>query len=162
MVQVQALALLREGQITLVPTLLEDDLRSASRALSDDGIQLLDAFAVNVDIDTAEVVVGPGLDVDPAGLADVLAIAGAPRRTDLPVPAGRYPIRRWAMMELWGAPGPYSRATATRRAALLLRGGPDAAGPGTVGRLATLFERVPVTGIDPAGRHDALAVARCD
>lgn len=157
---VQALALVRDGRATLVPTLLEDDLRSSSRALADAGIQLLDSVSVHVDVDAAEVVVGAGLDVHDAGIAKVLDLAGAPRRTDPPVPAGRYPIKQWAMMELWSEPGAYSRATATRRAALLLRGGPEAGGPGTMAGLAALFARVPAVGINPSERIDALDVAR--
>jgi hypothetical protein len=157
---VQALALVRHGAAMLVPTLLEEDLRASARNLAQDGIQLLDAYSVNVDIDTAEVVVGSGVGVDSAAVDRVVALGGVPRRSDPPVPAGRYPISRWVMVELWSDPGPYSRATAVRRASLLLRGGPAAAGPETFSRLADLFADVPAVGVAPSGRREVLDIAR--
>lgn len=160
LVPVQALALIHWGHATLAPTLLEDDLRALGRRLDRCGIQLLDTHAVLVDIDQGEIVVGEGLGVDHGALASVVGMAPRPRRNDPPVPDGRYPIRRWMFMDFWQSPGAYSRATATRRAALVIRGGPMTAGEQVLDRLARLFETVAAEGIDPANREEVMALLR--
>lgn len=159
-VAMQALAVLDGGGVTLVPTLLEEDLRSVERRLTEEGVALLDAPFVSVDLQAGELVVEPWSDVDHAALDELAALAPTPRRLDPPIPEGRYPLRRWLFMDYWQAPGPYSRATATRRAALLVRGGPGAAGPDVLQRLAALFESVEAAGIDPASRDETLSLFR--
>ena len=157
---VQAVALVREGRVLLVPTLIEDDLRDHNRQLGLDGIQLLDSHTIYLDPERGELVVQTSLDVDRSALEAAIADAPAARRLDPPVPDGRYPIEHWLMMDLWHEPAAFSRVTATRRAALVLRGGLGKAGEGTLGRLAALFSSVPATGIDPQGRDEILALAR--
>lgn len=160
LVGVQAVALLRDDRAMLVPTLLEDDLRALSRQLGREGIQILDTHTVFVDLSAGEVVVTSDLEVDDGALADVVSLAPPSRRSDPPVRDGRYPLARWLLMELWQRPGRYSRATATRRAALVLRGGPRAAGHQPLDRLAELFETVPADGIAPKSRREILSLAR--
>lgn len=160
LVPVQAVAVIREGRATLLPTLLEDDLRTQSRQLDRAGAQILDTHTVLLDLETREVVVRPRLTLDRSALDRGVALAPAPRRPDPPVADGRYPIQRWLLMELWQRPGLYSRATATRRAALVVRGGVPGAGLDLFDRLARLFDVVEAEGIDPGSRQEILAALR--
>ncbi len=162
LVPVQGIAIVTSGRATIVPTLIEDNLRDLARQLSADGSQVLDTHTVHLDLEAREVVVAPQLDLDRRALAEAVGLAPPPRRADLPVPDGRYPIDRWLLMELWDPPGLYSRATATRRAALVVRGGPLSAGPDTLERLAHLFEAVSAEGIDPRSRRETLELLRVE
>lgn len=160
LVPVQAVAVIRDGRATLLPTLLEDDLRTQSRQLDRAGAQILDTHTVLLDLEAREVVVQPRLAVDRSALEQAVELAPAPRRPDPPVPDGRYPIERWLLMELWQPPGPYSRATATRRAALVVRGGVPVAGLDLLDRLADVFKVVEAEGIDPGSRQEILTALR--
>lgn len=157
-VAVQALAVVEAGGVTLVPTLVQDDLRALGRRLQRAGATLLDAPYVRLDLDAREVVVAPNLDVDHGALAELGLAAPPARRADPPAADGRYPVRRWLFMDYWQPPGPYSRATATRRAALLVRGGPAGAGADVLRRFGDLFADVAAEGIDPSSTQETLGL----
>lgn len=157
---IKTILLVRAGQATFVPTLLEDHVRILGRRLGEQDIQQVDTHTALLDLDAREVVVERQLLLDDAALDDLVAAFPSGRRTDAPVPDGRYPLVRWLMMELWDQPGRYSRATATRRAALMIGGGPLAAGFGVLDRLATCFSTVVAEGIDPKSRTETLDLIR--
>ncbi len=160
LVPVQAVAVVKNGRATLVPTLLDEHLQALSRQLDRRGQRVLDVQTLHLDLERHEVVVGMLADIDGNALAAAASLAPSPRRADPPVPDGRYPIERWMLMEFWDRPGPYSRGTATRRAALVVRGGPRTAGPRALDRLAELFTTVPAEGIDPQSRREVLDLLR--
>lgn len=156
---VQALALVRRGRATLFP-MWTDRVRSFDRRLERDDIRLLDTVDVHLDPDAVEVVVQPRLRVDPAALERAGRLAPPPRRPDLPVPDGRYPLKGWHFSAVFHPAGPYSRATAARRAARDVTGGPGRIGAAGVARLAAMFGQVEATGINPQQRDDILAALR--
>lgn len=160
LVGVQARVLVRDGMATLVPTLINDDLRALNRRMANKGIRQLDAETALLDLERREVVVTSILDVDRAPLDAALADVPQPRRADPPLENGRYPLARWAFMEFWEPLGPYTRPTAARRAALVLRDGPRAINGDLLAGLAALFETVEAEGIDPQSTADVVSLLR--
>lgn len=160
LVPVQGIALVRGREAMIVPTLLEDNLRGLARKLSAKGIGQIDTQTVFLDLERREVVIEPVLDIDRAGVDRLVGLAPIARRVDATVEDGRYRLARWLFMEFWDPVGRYTRATATRRAALVVRGGPAAIGDGLLDRLAHLFDSVEAEGIDPHGRSDVIRLLR--
>lgn len=107
-------ALVGHGRAVLVPSWILGSLELVQPPLERAGWAFVDSFCVSIDPATGELVVPPDVvAVDDSVLAQFPTGDG---RAVPSVPAGRYPIVRWALFPL---PGPAPASTATALAAAM-------------------------------------------
>ncbi len=148
LIDVNAVALVRDGQAVLVPsiTLIWVDLLSPR--LHRKGIQFVDSPHVTVDPVSGELVVDPPtLPINDTVEFDGIDSA-RPGREPPPVSPGRYPIKGWAFYTKQGDErGRLSPGFGVFVAIRSVRGFPDVSPSRDVGYLTELFSRVPALAI---------------
>lgn len=93
----RAMALVHDDRAVLLPAEVRDAMPRLERRLHGNGVRIVDRPFVQLDADTAEVVIeDPALDIDRHAVAGLYEAILRPRRTDQPVGSGRYRLTGWA------------------------------------------------------------------
>jgi len=130
-----------DGHAILAPRVVANAIEQVQPRAERKGLRIVDSPLVGIDVDTGEIVVEPGLELDGDVLArldtDFPPSIGEPE----PVAPGRYPLRGWAVFGASEAAGPVSRAVAVAGAlGSILMDGHE--GQPVLDALATVFGRV--------------------
>lgn len=95
------LAVVRDGEATLVPKLLDERLLHHRRRLEEAGVVATDLPHSYLDLRAGELVVPPDDLLDLEAAPTVLDLLGPARRVEPIVEPGRYPIARWLFLDLF-------------------------------------------------------------
>jgi len=130
------------------------DLRRFERELGRLGLRLVDSPHVDIDPETAEVIVGSSpLALDESALEEL-----GPSGAEDAVPPGRYPLALWAVARPDEETGPPARAEAVAHGLTVVTGRPDAGGgQATAEGVAALAGRCTLVGFDASSMPATLA-----